>query len=258
MTQADADASLPALVQSLHGDSPRVHVPERWLQGRTAFGGLSTALALAAVLRRWEDLPPLRSAQIAFIAPVTREVTIATELLRQGRSTSFAQADLSSEGRLALRATFVFAQSRDSEVDLDADLSQEPPPMGDPIAPPPIAFVHNFESRTTGEEEPGIARYSRWARLRDRDGVPPLVELLAIADVLPPAAMMVFPRPGAISSMSWQVNILSDRPGTEDGWWLVRASAEHAKHGVSTQSMSVRNAAGALVASGVQSVALFV
>jgi len=47
-------------------------LPDSWLQGRTAYGGLTAALALAAAQQSGsEGLPPLRSAQVSFIAPVS-------------------------------------------------------------------------------------------------------------------------------------------------------------------------------------------
>ena len=48
----------------------RAQIPSDWLQGRTAYGGLSSALALHAAQGIEPDLPPLRSAQIAFIGPL--------------------------------------------------------------------------------------------------------------------------------------------------------------------------------------------
>lgn len=58
--------------------------PKHWLQGRTAYGGFSAALALQIALKEFpEGLPPLKSAQIAFIGPVTENVTFHAEILRQ-------------------------------------------------------------------------------------------------------------------------------------------------------------------------------
>ena len=257
-TAADL-ASLIAAMEATEGEDC-LHIPEGWLQGRTAYGGLSAALALAAVLRRWDDLPPLRSAQITFIGPVAGRVRIRTELLRRGRSAAFVQADVLSDEGLGLRATFVFMHPRDSHVDYPArDPDGEVlPAKGEPFAPPAaVAFAQNFEFRATGAEAPGVPHISRWARLRGRDGLHPMVELLAVGDVLPPAAMMLFTKFGPISSMTWQINLLSDRPSTVDGWWLVRATADHAQQGSSSQHMSIRNAHGVLVATATQSVALF-
>jgi len=49
----------------------RFDIPDNWRQGRTAYGGLTAGLSLAAVQREFTDLPPLRSLMINFIGPIT-------------------------------------------------------------------------------------------------------------------------------------------------------------------------------------------
>ena len=62
-------------------------VPADWLQGRTVYGGLMTALALQAALRNGPtDLPTLKSAQVSFIGPATEALTFHPQVLRQGKS----------------------------------------------------------------------------------------------------------------------------------------------------------------------------
>lgn len=95
----------------------RAHVPEGWLQGRTAYGGLSAALALHAAMASDDDLPPLRSALVAFIGPLSGAITIRATRLRRGRNAAFVQADVESEAGLGLRATFVFMGTVPSAVD---------------------------------------------------------------------------------------------------------------------------------------------
>lgn len=262
MTETDAP-SIPALLAALawRDDRADALIPDAWLQGRTAYGGLSAALALGAVLQRWDDLPPLRSAQVAFVGPLAGPVEIVPVLLRRGRTAAFVQADMRAEGKLGLRATFVFMHAQESHVALPAPVlaGSELPPLGEVLAPPPgLQFVHQFELRKTGEERAGEALLARWARLRVRDGLAPAVEMLAIGDVLPPAAMRLFRKHGPISSMSWQLNCLADLPATEDGWWLVRARAEQALGGSSSQTMGTWSRSGAQVVAATQSIAIFV
>jgi acyl-CoA thioesterase len=263
----DGGAAVTSLTKILADAQPvdrgfDVDVPDAWLQGRTAYGGLSAALGLAAALRRWPDLPPLRSAQIAFVGPLAGGVSVRTDLLRRGRSAAFAQADLSSAAGLGLRATFVFMHPQESHVAWppaglpDFVSPDAAAPMDSPAG---VAFAGNFEFRHAASKPLAPAPdILRWARLRDRGAIDPMVELLAVGDALPPAAMMLFQKFGPISSMNWQVNLLTDRPATRDGWWLLRSTADHACEGSSSQRMTVHDADGALVATAMQSVALFV
>jgi len=60
-----------------------------------------------------------------------------------------------------------------------------------------------------------------------------------------------------ISSMTWMVNILREKPVTTDGWWLLQSRAESAVEGYSSQDMLAWNRDGELVIAGRQSVAVF-
>ena len=239
------------------------HVPKSWLQGRTAFGGLSAALCLEAAMRSEPDLPPLRSAQIAFIGPVVGDVVVETRLLRRGRTAAFIEATLYCEGKPSTRGLFVFMIRIDSEIDLDQTMKADPIPVDEavPVAkhPDPNFFVNNFALRhsvpKSDERKPEI---QRWCCLREREGLHPAVELMAIGDALPPAAMMLAKEFGPISTVNWMVNFLTDQPATKDGWWLTRAEADYARNGTSSQAMQVWNTDGQLVMSGFQSVAIFV
>src|SRR5262245_43266589 len=96
MTATDAATltSFSHIIAALQqrADHFTIALPSDWLQGRTAYGGLSAALCLEATLRRFPDLPPLRSAQFAFVGPATGALRIAVTMLRRGKSTVFASA----------------------------------------------------------------------------------------------------------------------------------------------------------------------
>ena len=94
-------------------------------------------------------------------------------------------------------------------------------------------------------------------RLKDRDGLHPMVELMAVADCLPPVALKLLGRPAPVSSMTWQLNLLGDAPTTEDGWWLLQATSDYARAGNSSQRMAIWAADGTPVAEQMQSVAVF-
>ena len=244
-------------------DTLTAALPETWMQGRTAYGGLSTAIALDAAMRSQADLPPLRSAQIAFVGPLAGEVTVETRLLRRGRTAAYIEANVFSEGRLGLKALFVFMTALDSAIDY-ADTARPDVPDPDDAAPAmanpdPTFFTNNLEYRhALPIEERHTPDFMRWVRLRAREGLDPMVELMAIGDALPPAAMALFEKPGPVSSMTWMLNILSAEPVTRDGWWLSRSTAGLARDGSSSQTMQMWNADRQPVVAGMQSVAIFV
>ena len=236
-------------------------IPADWLQGRTTYGGLSAALALHGAQGIEPDLPPLRSAQIAFIGPLAGEVTVTATRLRRGRTAAFVQADVVSEAGLGLRATFVFMADQPSRIDLAGRLASplRPPAPGTKLYTGPDGFfTGNFNFLDLKEEATGEAAWLRWARLRDHDGIDPMVQLLAVGDALSPAAFKLLGKePAPISSLTWIVNLLTRAPTTRDGWWLLSAVSDHARHGCSSQLMTMWNADGEPVAQGMQSVAIF-
>jgi acyl-CoA thioesterase len=241
------------------GDGWRGEIPPEWLQGRTAYGGLSSALALHVAQRSDADLPPLRSAQVSFIGPLSGAITIRAQRLRRGRNATFIQADVTGESGLGLRATFAFMGAIPSAIAHTRDSAPDfPPPAADAQlwrGRPEVRFTQNFEAvRRKGL---GPAEWQSWVRLARREGLDPAVELLAVADCLPPAAAKLLDRPVPLSSMTWLVNLLIPAPATTDGWWLLQAEADHARDGNSSQTMRIWNTDGVAIAEQMQSVAIF-
>ncbi len=235
-------------------------IPDTWLQGRTAYGGLSAALALHAAQASDTDLPPLRSAQVSFIGPLAGEVVIRAQRLRRGRNAAWMQADVESGAGLGLRATFIFMGPVPSTIEHHAGAAPDFPRPG-PGAQTfrgikAVTFTQHFEMLDLRDGSTGPAEWLRWARLNERDGLDPTVELVAVADCLPPSALKLFGAPAPVSSMTWLLNLL-DTPRTEDGWWLLRADTDHVSAGASSQRMAIWNAAGEPVGEQMQSVAVF-
>jgi len=239
----------------------RATIPATWLQGRTSYGGLSSALALHAAQRLEPDLPPLRSAQISFIGPLSGEVSVTATRLRRGRNAAFIQADIVSDAGLGFRATFVFMSDQVSQIDLDGRLeSHHRPPAPDTkiYTGPEEFFTGNLNFLDLKEDARGEAEWLRWARLRAYEGLDPMVHVLAVADALPPAAFKLLGKQFVpISSLTWIVNLFTPAPATRDGWWLLSATSDYAKNGCSSQSMMIWNADGQPIAQGMQSVAIF-
>lgn len=253
-------AGVIAALQS-EGDDWRVSVPDSWLQGRTAYGGFSTALALHAAKLAHPDLPPLRSALVAFVGPLAGRIRLSATLLRRGGNAAFVRVDVAGEAGLGLTATFVFMRALESTVDHVAATAPAvaSPQPGDPISRglPQVAFTQHFEMLDCRNATLGAADWLRWIRLAKRYGLDPEVELVAVADCLPPAALRLVGGHAPVSSMTWQLNLLA-QPTTENGWFLMRTTSDFTRAGTSSQSMAMWSASGVPVAQQMQSVALFV
>ncbi|MDE2436998.1 MAG: thioesterase family protein [Sphingomonadales bacterium] len=237
-------------------------IPEAWLQGRTTYGGFSAALALEAARGLASDLPPLRSAQVSFVGPLSGEVEVRAQILRRGKNASWASAEVVSEAGIGLTATFVFMGPVEQSA---LHLHDVPAPEGiipaDKAAPLPAragpGFAPNFDRRfampQSAERKPEVCW---WVRLKDTIGLDPMVQLLLCADMLPPGVMPLT-GPVPVSSMTWLINLLTPLPETRDGWWLLRSTGNYAEKGCSSQDMALWNADGVAMAVGMQSIAVF-
>lgn len=241
-------------------------VPETWLQGRTVYGGLTAALCLEGALTAFPGLAPLRSAQIAFAGPAEGNLSVVAAPLRQGKSVTFVNADLSGDAGLAARAVFAFGAARPSMFNRHFAPAPDVPGPDDAqlFFPPGIdgpSFVRNFEVRLArgGRPMSSSAEHDHFLWVRHRDPLATsIAAVLALADMPPPAMMPMFPTFARISTMTWGLNFLADRPQTDDGWWLLESRAENAADGYSSQDMIVWNRQGEPVIAGRQSVAIFI
>ncbi|MBB4859798.1 acyl-CoA thioesterase [Novosphingobium chloroacetimidivorans] len=238
-------------------------VPESWHQGRTAYGGFSSALTLAQAMHVGGDLPPLRSAQIAMMAPIFGEVQVSARVMREGRNATWIAAEITGDKGVGTAANFVFMRPVESSVAVDdvpppTDLIavDEARPFDNPNAP---AFLRNhFDVRFARPRRDGrSADVCWWVRPKSSEGLDPALALLLTADGLPPAVMPMLSAYVPVSTMHWQVNLLTAAPQTQDGWWLLRSSADFARQGCSSQRMQLWNSDGEPVLAGTQSIALF-
>lgn len=241
-------------------------IPENWRQGRTTYGGLTSALMLAASMKQFKDLPPLRSALINFVGPVTDSPSLRSNLERQGRNVTSLSATAHVGEKAVGRAEFLFGAARTSNINVDFPAPSAPPPEdAPPFIPDAIknavpGFFHNFDTRLIAGGRPmmGDEGYIRtWSRHKHEASRTGIDSLLCIGDVLPPAAIPLMKTFAPISSMSWIFNVLMDEPATEDGWWHVESRLTAARGGYSSQVMRIWNTDGELAVEGLQSVAIF-
>lgn len=239
-------------------------VPESWHQGRTGYGGFSGALALAAARQVGEDLPPLRSAQIAFVGPLYGQIEATARVLRRGKNATWASAELVKDGAVGLAASFVFMGPVESSLHLNqAAPPEDLIPLDEAAALQPGGFAptflkNHFDVRHAlprrAEKRPEICW---WVRPKAHAELDDTLSAVLSADGVPPAVMPLM-HPGVmVSSMTWQLNMLTPRPETRDGWWLLRSASTYAEAGCSSQQMQLWNADGTPILSAMQSVALF-
>jgi acyl-CoA thioesterase len=242
----------------------RARASDDWQQGRTLFGGLSSALAVAAARRLFPDLPPLRSAQFAFVGPATGDLELMPRLVRRGKSSAFVAVEAISNSEIALNAMLMFGSERRSSHCYRAlPMPHVSPPGALPDffdAPFAPNFSHQFDGKfaggaraVSGAEKPELLL---WIRHRDHAAPDDVTSAIALGDLPPPAAMTMFAAPAPISTVTWSIDVLADKfAGT--GWHLIHVEADVVGGGYSSQRMTMWDAAGVPVLAARQTVAVF-
>lgn len=252
------------LVDAVPADTRPIVLPgaDRWMQGRTLFGGASAALALVAARKAMPDLPPFRAAQVGFVAPVGGNLAFAVSMVRQGRNVTQVRSDIACGGMLALTALMLFGEEREPNAlhpAGKADPWPGPPEDAEDVGGGgPQYFTQNLEIRRAQDEKgPGVPVVRRWVRLKERDGLDPVIQALVLGDALPPGSMRAMRRQGPLSSINWSFNLLDPQAKTRDGWFLAEAASDHADHGYSSERLRLWNADGEQVLAGMQAAAIF-
>ncbi len=207
-----------------------VDIPDTWLQGRTAFGGLSAACVVAAMQKYVDPTRLLRSMSVSFVAPVPAgQHQIQFRPLREGGSVSHLQGELLCDGQVATSVNAAFGK------DLRSSLHKAGPSRPDNIRPPEECeltpyipeltptFTQNFDMRIhhgalpmTGADD---ADYGVWLRFREPTPIT-LSSLIALADMPPLPGMNRVTPPSAGSSLTWYLEFPEEATHTDPtGWW---------------------------------------
>jgi acyl-CoA thioesterase len=262
MAAAMTIASLLEPVTGQPGPVRLAHADD-WMQGRTLYGGASALVAYTMAVRAFPGLPPLRAAQIAFVAPVGEAIALFAEVVRQGRNVTQIRSEIRTEGKVALSAFWLFGEARAANALAPAARPDNWPgaPEDNALVTHPLAprFVErNFELRygqSRGAEHGATVR--RWARLTEAHDLDPVSTLVLMGDVMPPGAMRAMQRPGPISSINWSFNVLDPQSRSRDGWYLAENASQHADAGYSSERLRLWDAQGRQVLDGIQCVAVF-
>ena len=241
----------------------RLEHAQDWMQGRTLYGGASALIAYTMATRAFAGLPPLRAAQVGFVAPVGDTIELQAEIVRQGRNVTQVRSEILSEGKVALTAFWLFANDRETSAVQSANSVRDWPGAPEDNAQAmkgegPAFIQNNFEVRF-GQSKDGDhgATIRRWARLTDGQALDPIAKLILMGDVMPPGAIRLMQKGGPISSINWSFNVLDPETQSRDGWYLAENASQHANHGYSSERLRMWDANGQQVIEGLQCVAIF-
>lgn len=217
------------------------HVPPGWMQGRTAFGGLTAGYAVRALEAATDR--PLRAVDIYFLAPVVPgPIDIVLEPSRSGKYITHFAGKVIQQGATAVSFHAVAADGLDSaynalppspHVSKHRHQCLEMPYLAD-ITP---QFSQNFQMLLGEGDLPfsGSGTASVGGFVRHRAPATGLAALLAHIDAWPPPVLPLLTRPAAASTVRWSAHVHGD-VRTADGqqWSWFRADARWRSEGLST------------------------
>jgi hypothetical protein len=252
----------------VRGDLWSATVPDEWMQGRSVFGGLQSAMALRAMRGFVPAEVPLRVLQTTFVAPVPAgDVTVRSRVLRSGKSVTHVEATILAGGDPAALIVGVFGRARPSRVEVVPRLpvlpADEVVSPGARPRPPGVAFAQHFPMRWLRGDLPmtGSRRTDAVIEVGMIDAAAVVTEehVVAIADAIPPLALSLLEAPAFGSSLTWTLEMLTG--GLRDlplAGWQLHVDLTAAKDGYTSQSVVVCGpGGGGAVALSRQSMAIF-
>lgn len=250
-------------------------VTDDWLQGRTCYGGLISALGVVAMRdcvggTLAADVG-LRALQTSFVGPVSPgALDIRVQLLRQGRNVCQVQAQVLQGDQVAAVLLGVFSADRASVLprrlpqrpatrhEADAlPVSPQARPAGAPV------FLQHFDMRWA-EGPPPFSGGSGWhtvihMRLHagEASSLSSELQTVLLADLSPTPAIGQLRQPSANSSVSWALELRPVGACPPEGWWRADNESVMVDGGYVNQSAKLWAPSGQLAAFGYQVVAVF-
>jgi acyl-CoA thioesterase len=254
-------------------------LPADWAQGRTTFGGLIGALAARAATLVLGAQRPLRTLDVAFIAPLPPgPAEVDVEVLGAGKTVTQLVVSFRSAGVLAARVHVVAGTARVSALRVDtgptAMVDGDPAEQGIelPFVPGVMPdFGQHIEYRWCSEAfpftggGPETARCDGWAR--HRSAVHGLEAQVALLDAWPPVILPMATGPVPASTVRWAIHLAAPEepapavpagPGADAGreWVWYEARTVQCADGYATAYASMFSA-GRLVAWSEQLIAVY-
>lgn len=226
---------------AIDDDHFTVSYDDSWLQGRTAFGGLSAGLVVAAMDRVTPSDRSLRALSVSFVGPAAPgKHTIRLRRLREGGSVSHIQGELVCDGEVATSVSAAFGSGRTSSYSQSAPTR---PDCKKPEACERLPFIQgltpdftqHFDMRLTHGALPGAkaesADYGMWLRFVEPTPTS-VASAVALADVPAMPGLNVVQAMKAGSSLSWYLEFPGDIQSTDmNDWWYYDYRCQSAADG---------------------------
>lgn len=243
-----------------------------WGQGKTTFGGMSAALALAAIERDCQPDGPLRSLSIHFCGPLNTgtEFTASARTLRAGRSISHHMGEIGQDGQCTTTVTACYGVHRESDVQVSAAAVTPGEPGAGQRLPyiPGVTpeFVRHIDfSYVSGGLPFSGSKHNHihgWMRFNDCETSLTPVHLVALIDAWPPTTLQKLRSVAPCASVTWSLEFVTpvnalETPLAADEWLWYEAAIEEAHGGYAHTTARICRSDGTLLALSRQLVVVY-
>ncbi|MBK7059368.1 MAG: thioesterase family protein [Rubrivivax sp.] len=256
------------------GQTVTFDIADDWQQGRTAYGGVVSAIAAQAMRdvagADWPADVCLRALQCSFVSVVEPgRVQVEVELLRQGRNVCQVMSRVIEGGRLGSVLMGVYSAERPSM--LSPRRLQRPPARHEADVLPAVPylpehmppFLQHLEMRWSEGALPYSGtpgnRSIIHLRLRDADADAIVPEVLTVLLADAPATPVIgeLSQPVPSSSVTWALELRPLAGGHGAGWWRIDSESVLVEGGYVNHAARIWTPAGDLAAMGTQVVTVF-
>ena len=260
--------------RSRSSDTVTFDIPSDWQQGRTAYGGVVSAIAAQAMRdvagANWPPEVCLRAMQCSFVSVVEPgRVQVEVEVLRQGRNVCQVMARVIEGGRLGTVAMGVYTAERPSS--LAPRRLQRPQARNEAEALAAVPYMEGFmppflqhlemrwsEGSVPFSGTPGH-RSVIHLRLRDSDAdeIRPEVLTVLLADAPATPVIGELKQRVPSSSVTWALELRALPAGHGAGWWRIDSESVLVEGGYVNHAARLWEPGGELAAMGTQLVTVF-
>jgi len=250
MKQFEKDTAVQRVEERVY----RGELVEGWRVGDVPNGGYVLAIAGRALRDALPHKDPM-SVNAFYLAPtVLGPIECRVQILRQARSTSFAQVGMFQDGELKVQVTAAYTDIDRLKGEDWSKVERPRIPAWDECEPSGdkgVEFRRNAELRLVKgnevfrERKPdGSGEFAGWVSLRDGTE-PDVISMLMFADAFPPPALNVFGPVGWVPTVELTVQV---RAHPAPGPIQVRLFSRHMTKGVVEEDGEYWDSEGKLVA----------
>jgi acyl-CoA thioesterase len=240
-------------------------MPADWMQGRSVFGGLSTAALVALAHRSVSPGRVLRTISVQLLRPtLPGSLSGSARVVRDGRSTSFLEGALARDGAETARASMIFVAPRAVATNVagPAPFSGEKDVEALPELPylPGVTpeFTKHIALRWASGDPPfsgsAQARFDGYCRFRGPAG--DVEGVLGLLDMWPCPSLSVLTTPRFASTVTWTAHVFAV-PESFEQWFSFSYQTIAGKDGFHTAVGRLHTADGTLIGFTEQLVAVF-